>query len=202
MVLKKALPSALDFSGLAPAQGTIDTYAGNNALFEGSGQPTTAAQLAGPNNCVVDRQGTVYISASGLSMVLKVTAATGVITVFAGDSLNFAGDGGLAASASLAYPQGLALDSAGNLYIADQNDSNIGKARTNGIITTAAGDSGQGGFRETEDLQRKPSSATPMRSPLTDPALLHRGPGQPACPDGQRDVRLQTSPEPDSAFFP
>jgi uncharacterized protein (TIGR03437 family) len=147
MVLKKVLPSALVFSGLALAQGTINTYAGNDALFEGSGQPATAAQLVGPNNSVVDGQGNVYISAPGLAMVLKVTAATGIITVFAGDGLNrFAGDGGFAVGASLGSPQGLALDSAGNLYIADQNNSNIRKVSTNGIITTVAGDSGQGGF--------------------------------------------------------
>jgi len=118
MVLKKVLPSALVFSGLALAQGTINTYAGNDALFEGSGQPATAAQLVGPNNSVVDGQGNVYISAPGLAMVLKVTAATGIITVFAGDGLNrFAGDGGFAVGASLGSPQGLALDSAGKSMV-------------------------------------------------------------------------------------
>jgi len=147
MMLRSFLLSALVFSGLALGQGTINTYAGNDALFEGSGQPAIAAQLVGPNNSIVDGQGNVYISAPGLAMVLKVTAATGVITVFAGNGLNrFAGDGGLAVGASIASPQGLALDSAGNLYIADSNNSNIRKVNTNGIITTVAGATGQGGF--------------------------------------------------------
>jgi trimeric autotransporter adhesin len=147
MMLTKLLPCMLIFSGVMVAQGTINTYAGNDALFQGSGQPAIDAQIVGPNNSVVDRHGNVYISAPGLSMVLKVTAATGVISVFAGDGLSrFAGDGGLAVGASLSSPQGLALDSAGNLYIADQNISNIRKVDTNGIITTFAGDSGQGGF--------------------------------------------------------
>jgi sugar lactone lactonase YvrE len=145
MVLKKVLPSALVFSGLALAQGTIDTYAGNDALFAGSGQPAIAAQLVGPNNCVVDGQGNVYISAPGLSMVLKVAAATGVITVFAGDGLNrFAGDGGLAVGASLSSPQGLAFDSEGNLFIADPGNSRVRKVTPAGLITTVAG-GGNGG---------------------------------------------------------
>jgi hypothetical protein len=146
MVLKKVLPSALVFSSLALARRTINTYAGNDALFAGGGQPATSAQLAGPNYSVVDGQGNVYISASGLSMV---TAATGVITVFAGDGLNrFSGDGGLAVGASLANPQGSAFDSGGNLHITDQNNSNIRKVSTSGIISTVAGDSGQRGSRD------------------------------------------------------
>jgi len=112
------LPSALVFSGLALAQGTINTYAGNDALFEGSGQPAIAAQLVGPNNSVVDGQGNAYFSAGGLAMVLKISAATGVISIFAGNGLSrFAGDGGLAVGASLSSPQGLAFDSAGDLSL-------------------------------------------------------------------------------------
>jgi uncharacterized protein (TIGR03437 family) len=150
------LVCAFVFCGAAFAQPTIKTYAGNDAIFAGSGQPAIAAQLVGPTKSVVDGQGNVYISAPGLSMVLKVTAATGVISVFAGNGLNrFAGDGGLAVGASLASPQGLALDSAGNLYIADANNSNIRKVDTNGIITTVAGDSGQGGFAGDGGLATK-----------------------------------------------
>jgi hypothetical protein len=165
MMLTRLLPCALVFSGIMVAQGTINTYAGNDALFQGSGQPAIDAQIAGPNNSVVDSHGNVYISAGPLAMVLKVTAATGVISVFAGDGLNrFAGDGGLAVGASLGFPQGLALDSSGNLYIADQNNSNIRKVSTNGIITTVAGDSGQGGFAGDGG----PANASPPCKPQRD----------------------------------
>jgi hypothetical protein len=140
MMLRSLLPCALVFSGLVLGQGTINTYAGNDALFAGSGQPAITAQLVGPNNSVVDGQGNVYISAGGLAVVLKVTAATGVISVFAGDGLyRFGGDGGLAVGASLAYPDGLALDSSGNLDIADPANSDVRKVDTNGIITTVVG---------------------------------------------------------------
>jgi hypothetical protein len=67
--------------------GTINAYAGNDALYTGGGQPATAAQLVGPNNIAVDPQGNVYFSASGLSMVLKVSA-NGVISVVAGNGLS------------------------------------------------------------------------------------------------------------------
>jgi len=131
--------------GAAFAQPTITTYAGNDAIFAGSGLPAIAAQLVGPNNSVVDGQGNIYISAAGLSMVLKVTAATGVISVFAGNGLSrLAGDGGLAVGASLANPQGLAFDSAGNLYIADPNNWDVRKVDKNGIITTVVGGNGFG----------------------------------------------------------
>jgi trimeric autotransporter adhesin len=145
LIVTKLLPCALVFSGLVLGQGTINTYAGNDALFQGSGQPAISAQLVGPTNSVVDAQGNVYISAGGLSMVLKVTSATGVITVFAGNGLSrFAGDGGLAVGASLANPQGLAFDSAGNLFIVDAGNNRIRKVTPAGIITTVAG-GGNGG---------------------------------------------------------
>ena len=138
---------ALLFSGIALAQGNINTYAGNDALFAGSGQPATAAQIVGPDNSAVDSHGNVYISASGLSMVLKVAAGTGIVSIFAGDGLaTGGGDGGLAIGASLLYPAGLAFDSADNLYIVDSYNSNVRKVDTNGIITTVAGDQGAGGF--------------------------------------------------------
>jgi uncharacterized protein (TIGR03437 family) len=146
-ILKRLLPCALVFAGVVLAQGTIDTYAGNDAIFADAGKAATAAHLVGPNNMAVDGQGNVYISASGLSMVLKVAANTGVISVFAGNGLTSGGgDGGLAVGASLGSPQGLAFDSSGDLYIVDWSNSNVRKVDTHGIITTVAGDGGQGGF--------------------------------------------------------
>jgi uncharacterized protein (TIGR03437 family) len=146
MIAKRILALCLFCSSILLAQGTIDTYAGNDSLFMGSGQSATSAQLVSPNNIAIDANGNVYFSASGLSMVLKV-ATNGVISVVAGNGLSSGGgDGGLAVGASLDYPAGLAFDSAGNLYIVDSYASNVRKVNTNGIITTVAGDQGQGGF--------------------------------------------------------
>jgi len=80
-------------------------------------------------------------------VVLKVAAANGVISVFAGNGLsNGDGDGGLAVGASPSYPPGLAFDSSGNLYIVDTYNSNVRKVDTNGIITSVAGGQGPSGF--------------------------------------------------------
>jgi uncharacterized protein (TIGR03437 family) len=146
LLLLSALFCQQALFGQTGSPGTINTYAGNDALFAGGGQLATAAQLVGPNNIAFDGRGNVYFSASGLSMVLKV-AANGVISVVAGNGLSSGGgDGGLATGASLAYPAGLAFDSSGNLYIVDNYASNVRKVDTNGIITTVAGGQGQGGF--------------------------------------------------------
>jgi uncharacterized protein (TIGR03437 family) len=163
VTLTRLLSCALVLSGVMLAQGTIDTYAGNDAIFADGGKAATAAHLVGPNNMAVDAQGNVYIAASGLSMVLKVAAGTGVISVFAGNGLTSGGgDGGLAVGASLSYPAGLAFDSSGNLYIVDVFNSNVRKVDTNGIISTVAGDGGQGGFSGDGGLATQALLANPQ----------------------------------------
>lgn len=125
---------------------TINTYAGNDALFADAGKPATSAQLVSPNNIAADSQGNVYFSDPGLSMVLKVSA-NGVISIVAGNGLTTGGgDGGLAIGASLLHPVGLAFDSSGNLFVADSYGSNVRKVDTNGIISTVAGGGGASGF--------------------------------------------------------
>ena len=162
VTLTRLLSCALVLSGVMLAQGTIDTYAGNDAIFADGGKAATAAHLVGPNNMAVDAQGNVYISASGLSMVLKV-ATNGVVSVFAGNGLSGSGgDGGLAVGASLSYPAGLAFDSSGNLYIVDVFNSNVRKVDTNGIISTVAGDGGQGGFSGDGGLATQALLANPQ----------------------------------------
>lgn len=145
--IKTVLFLALTMPAILPAQGTINTYAGNDALFDDAGQPATSAHLVGPNNIAIDAKGDVYFSASGLSMVLKVTAGTGVISVVAGTGLNSGGgDGGYAVGASLDFPSGLAFDAAGNLYIVDTYASNVRKVDVYGVISTVAGGQGAAGF--------------------------------------------------------
>jgi uncharacterized protein (TIGR03437 family) len=124
---------------------TITTYAGNDAIFAGTGQQATAVQIPAPRGVAVDSHGNIFISSSALSMILRV-APGGVITVAAGNGLNrYAGDGGSAVAASLAGPSGLAFDQAGNLYVADSNNNAIRRIDPSGVITTVAGN-GQGAY--------------------------------------------------------
>jgi uncharacterized protein (TIGR03437 family) len=128
--------------------GTITTVAGGgppqNAPF-GDGGQAAAAYLAQPWGVAVDSSGNLFISdVSAINLVRKVSP-DGIITTVAGQpfAINL-GDGGPATSALLGRPRGLAVDGAGNLYIADTVNNRIRKV-SNGIITTVAG-SGSGSY--------------------------------------------------------
>ena len=124
--------------------GLFLTLAGNgHAGFSGDGGPATNGSLNFPyGNVAVDAVGNVFIPDTSNSRIRKVDT-NGIITTVAGNgTFGFAGDGGPATFASLNSPDGLALDSSGNLYIVDF--SRIRKVDTNGIITTVAGNANFG----------------------------------------------------------
>jgi sugar lactone lactonase YvrE len=108
----------------------------------GDGGPATAASLNSLFEIAVDGIGNLFIVDSTDNRVRKVDAATGIITTVAGDGqFAFSGDGGPATAASLQHPDGIAIDGAGNLFIADTNNNRIRKIDVaTGIITTVAGD--------------------------------------------------------------
>jgi sugar lactone lactonase YvrE len=131
--------------------GIITTVAGNgNAGFSGDGGPAAAANLFWPFGLVVDVAGNLFISEVGNNRIRKVDAG-GTITTVAGDgNFGFNGDGGPATSATFSIPWGIALDSGGNLFIADEGNHRIRKVDTAGVISTVAGNgnsefSGDGG---------------------------------------------------------
>jgi uncharacterized protein (TIGR03437 family) len=125
--------------------GTITTVAGNGtADSSGDGGPATSAALDSPGDLALDSAGNLFIASGAFlgdgrgNVVRKVTPA-GLITTVAGNgTAGYSGDGGPATSAALNAPEGLAIDRAGNLYIADQFNRRIRKV-SNGVITTAAG---------------------------------------------------------------
>ena len=119
------------------SHGVITTVAGNGTLgFSGDGGPATSAQLSGPANVAVDFAGNLYIVDTGNQRIRKVS--NGIITTVAGGGTSL-GDGGPATSASLYNPNAVAVDSAGNLYIADSSNNRVRKVSTNGVIATVAG---------------------------------------------------------------
>ena len=148
------------------AQGKISTFAGGIVAALGDGGPATSARLGfqGPHaGLAVDSTGNVYIADYFDGRVRKVDTQGNISTV-AGNSTSpglgaFTGDGGPATSAGLNSPTGVALDSAGNLYIADYGNYRIRKVDTHGIITTFAGigavtrsDSGDGGLATKAEI--------------------------------------------------
>lgn len=122
--------------------GVITTVAGSGTPRGlGDGGPATAAQLSGPEGVAADGAGNLYIADMQANRVRKVTAATGTITTVAGNgSQGYSGDGGPAANASLFGPAGVAVDGAGNVFIAESYDFLIRKVTAaTGVITTVAG---------------------------------------------------------------
>ena len=144
--------------------GIITTVAGNGSLFGFSGDegPATSASLNRPIGVALDSTGNLFIGDQSNNRIRKVdtlgiittVAGNGIPTGFfdgeGGDPADDLGDGGPATSARLFHPTGVALDGAGNLFIADSSNHRVRKVDTSGIITTVAGNgsfgfSGDGG---------------------------------------------------------
>ncbi len=134
-------------SGCAANQ-VITTIAGTGTSgFSGDGGPATSATLSAPTGVAVDSAGNLFIVDMSDNRIRRVSASTGIITTVAGNgAYSFSGDGGPATSASLSQPYGVAVDSAGNVFIADAANNRIRRvSASTGIITTVAG-SGPVGF--------------------------------------------------------
>lgn len=128
-------------------QAIITTVAGTGAQgFAGDGGLATAAQLSRPWGIGVDAVGNLLISDRDNLRVRMVNAQTGIITTVAGTGLQgFSGDGGAATAGQLSLPTNVALDSQGNLFIADQGNNRIRHVNSQtGIITTVAGNGSPG----------------------------------------------------------
>ena len=125
-------------------QYVISTVAGNNtAGYSGDGGTATSAQLNSPTG-IAYAGGKLYIVDSANNVVRVLSG--GVITTFAGTagSAGFGGDTKAATSATLYHPSGVAVDSSGNVYIADTGNSVIRQVNSSGIINTFAGNYSMG----------------------------------------------------------
>ncbi len=126
--------------------GIITTIAGNGTFgFSGDGGPATAAVVAEVQGARFDAAGNFYVAQCGPAAIRKINTA-GIITTVAGNGTDgFSGDGGLATSAQLNCPSGVAIDAAGELFIADYLNNRIRKVNAAGVISTIAGN-GTPGF--------------------------------------------------------
>ena len=121
-------------------QYTINTIAGSagNAGFAGDSGSAIGSQLNYPTGIAVDKSGNLYIADGLNNRVRKVSG--GVISTVAGNgTAGYTGDKGPATSAELNNPTGVALDSSGNLYIADSANNVVRMVSSSGTITTFAG---------------------------------------------------------------
>jgi sugar lactone lactonase YvrE len=124
----------------------ITTFAGTGtAGFSGNGQAATSAQLSAPSAVAVNSSGTLYIADFGNNLIRKV-APNGIISTYAGGGSNATISGSMSSvSISLSNPSGIALDVAGNLYIADRGNHRVLKVDTAQNVSLFAG-SGVPGF--------------------------------------------------------
>ena len=136
---------------VAAATGVITTIAGNGTFGSGGDDGVaTAAQLNQPYAVALDAAGNIYIADRGANKIRKVTLATGYISTIAGSgTAGYLGDGTPATTARLNDPTGVAVDSSGNVLIADYANHRIRKvASSNGVITTIAGNGSAGSLGE------------------------------------------------------
>ena len=116
---------------------TIETVAGSSAV--GDGGPAVAASLSDAEGVAVDAAGNIYIADANDHRIRKV-ANDGTISTLAGDGFpGFSGDGGPASAARLNTPYGIAVDRAGNLYVADLGNNRVRRIGFDGTITTVSG---------------------------------------------------------------
>ncbi|MEV7659608.1 RICIN domain-containing protein [Streptomyces anulatus] len=125
--------------------GTITTVAGTNGKgFTGDGGPATSARLDLPLGVAVDSTGALYIVDAHNNRIRKVDTDGNISTIAGHKGAGFTGDGGPATSAQLSGPQGVTVDNAGNLNIADTGNHRIRKITSDGKIATIAGTTSKG----------------------------------------------------------
>ena len=119
----------------------ISTIAGTgSAAFSGDNGPAVTANLSFPAGIAVDASGYVYVSDSGNNRIRRFTPGANILTVAGGGACCDLGDGNPATAANLNNPAGIAVDSSGNLYVADSGNNRIRMVTPqDGIIVTVAG---------------------------------------------------------------
>ncbi|MGA2499634.1 MAG: Ig-like domain repeat protein [Tepidisphaeraceae bacterium] len=151
-LLGEALISGTGSGGLAVlVPGNTLPFAGNGSYLDAvqDGIAALSAELYSPTGVAKDGAGNLYIADGGHNRIRMVSASTGLISTVAGTgTASYTGDSGLATAATLNTPSGIALDGAGNLYIADTGNNAIRKVdAVTRVITTVAGNgSGLPGF--------------------------------------------------------
>lgn len=138
--------------------GIINTIAGNGTLgFSGDEGPADLAEFNDPAGICGDIFGNIYVADEFNNRIRKISAAGIISTIAGGGGRGYSGDGGPATQAELYYPSGVAVDNAGDIFIADESNNCIRKVNKQGIISTIAGNgmpgfSGDGGLAASAEL--------------------------------------------------
>ena len=170
-VLAEALLSGMGQGGLPMLMpGTISTVAGDSQwLYEGDNVQANAASIFLPSGLAVNAAGDLYLCDTNNNRVRRVDASSGLISTVAGNGISGnMGDGGPAINAEMSGPSGLALDGAGNLYIADSGNNAIRRVdAVTGVITTVAGTLGTSGYTGDNGAAANAKLTSPQGIALT-----------------------------------
>jgi len=122
---------------ITPA-GAVTTLAGSAGAAGNLDGTGAAARFFSPNGIAVDASGNVYVGDTATHIIRKVTPA-GVVTTLAGVAASFGSVDGTGTTARFNSPRGVAVDSGGNVYVADRDNNSIRKVTPAGVVTTLAG---------------------------------------------------------------
>jgi sugar lactone lactonase YvrE len=128
---------------MVTAQGIVTTLAGSPSAGSASGA-SASARFYNPRNVAVDASGTVYVADTQNSVIRKITPS-GTVSVLAGTPGMFGSADGPGNTALFSGPQGIAVDTAGNLYVADTGNDTVRKITSGGTVGTLAGSAGNPG---------------------------------------------------------
>lgn len=131
---------------ITPA-GLVSTFAGTAGMTGSADGVGAAARFKAPAAVAVDGAGTLYVADSFNFTVRKITAA-GVVSTLAGSAESSGTADGVGAAARFSYPQGVAVDGAGNVYVADSSSHTIRKITSTGVVSTLAGLAGNRGSQD------------------------------------------------------
>ena len=123
----------------APVVGSLYTIAGGGSTLSPYGVLATSSKLNGTTSLSLDPAGDIYLTINGYSLIAEVNATTGVLSVVAGTGVagtptETNGDGGIATSAQLNSPRGVAVDATGRIYITDASDLKVRQVGPQGLI--------------------------------------------------------------------
>src|ERR1017187_2048500 len=124
--------------------GLVTTLAGSAGWRGGADGTGSGARFYGPTGVAVDSAGNVYVADAGNNEIRKVTPA-GVVTTLAGNTVSSGSADGTGSAARFYQPTGVAVDSAGNVYVADARNNTVRKVTSAGVVTTLVGSAGSSG---------------------------------------------------------
>ncbi len=124
--------------------GVVSTFAGSAGSSGSTDGTGSAARFNRPIGVAVDASGNVFVADASNNVIRKITSA-GVVSTFAGSAGSFGSTNGIGSAARFKAPSGVAVDAAGNVYVADASNNVIRKITSAGVVSTFAGSAGSFG---------------------------------------------------------